>query len=229
MRHFTLRFGAALLTFIIGIVAAYIWHEQRPSPTKQVENVAQQPIKAGDTSVPESLDEGCDPAFEGRYSNYDYAFSVQIPKGMIGFGSCDTNHGFGIDLSNPTSRLWTERTRDDIWPQSYLYVDASYNSAEWKSLDEAMTVKLEYLKDDGVKDIELVSKTSTHLAKLRSIRFVARYNKSGEAMVNDVVLAFRERGDILYTLDLTTPISRYDKDRGIITQMQQAWRLQPLP
>jgi len=228
MSHFTVRFAVALLTFIIGIVCVSIGYVQRQSSTKQIENIAQQPVKAAGNSGIES-DKDCDPAFKEHYSNYDYAFSVQIPKGMIGFGSCLTNHGFGIDLTNPASRLWTERTRDGVYPQSYLFVDASYNGLEWQSLDEAMKANLEYLKDDGVKDIELVSKITAHLAKLRAIRFVARYNKFGEAMVEDVVLALRRDGDIVYSLELTTPASRYDIDKEIVTKMHQTWHLKPLP
>lgn len=229
MRRFTLRLAVALLTFIIGVVSASVWYMRRQASIKQMENTAQQPIKANDNSGAESPEEDCDPAFEGLYSNYDYAFSVQIPKGMIGFGSCVTNHGFGIDLTNPTSRLWLERVKDGIYPQSYLYVDASYNSLEWQSLDEAMKANLEYLKDEGGTNIELVSKTSTRLSKLRAIRFVARYNKSGEAMLSDTVIAFRNEGDIVYTLELTTFVSRYNKDKEIVTKIQQEWRLQPTP
>jgi hypothetical protein len=228
MRHFTIRFAVALLTFSIGIATAGIWYVQRHSAIEQTENKSQPSITVEARSVAESPDQDCTPAFEGRYSNYDYAFSVKVPKGMIGFGSCDTNHGFGIDLSDPTSHLWTEPSH--TWPHSYLYVDASYNGLEWQSLDEAMKANLEYLKDnERVTDIQLTSKTSTRLSKLRAIRFVTRFNKSGEATVEDVVIAFRKDADIVYTIDLTTPASPYDKDKDTLNELQESWRLQPLP
>lgn len=158
---------------------------------------------------------------KGRYSNYDYAYSVLIPKGLIGLMSPPPfpNHGFGIDLSKPQ--------------RSYLWVDASYGDApEGKSFDDAIKDNLDFVKGDGVTDIVLSQKISTNLSRLRAVRFVIHYKASGIAMVRETVLAFRKNGDdvaIVYSINLRTPTSRYSKDRRVIDELQKTWRLKPLP
>ena len=229
MRHITFRFAVAFFSFLIGLVSVSIWFVQQQPSIKQTEVIAEQPAKAVVNSEIENPNIDCNPTIESRYSNYDYAYSIQIPEGMIGVGGCMTNHGFGIDLSHPTSHTWIERAGKDFWPQSYLYVDASYNAAEWQSLDEILKDNLKMLRDyDAAANIELISKTPIRLANLRAIRFVARYNKSGEAIITDQILAFRDHHNIVYTLAVSTPASRYKKDREALNKIQQSWRLQPL-
>jgi hypothetical protein len=229
MWHLSTRLSVALLTFIAGTVLAGGWYAWRQSSIKRSEGVAQLPNESRVVSNVVPTERDCAPPFEGRYSNYDYAYSVQIPKGMIGFGSCVTNHGFGIDLMNPTSRVWTERGPEGIYPHSYLYVDASYNGTDWQSLDEAFRALVVNPKDEGITDVELVSRTPTNLSTLAAIRFVVRYTKSGQPMMRDLVLAFRGRDDIMYTIDLTSPVSRYEEDKKVLAWMQRTWRLQPVP
>ena len=64
------------------------------------------PYSDGDTPRVESEDEA--PAFEGTYSNDTYGYSVRIPAGMVGLGATPPapQHGFGIDLDNPSSTRW---------------------------------------------------------------------------------------------------------------------------
>jgi hypothetical protein len=228
MWHLSTRLSVALLTFIVGTILAGAWYALRQPSIQQPEGVAQ--LSNENREVPNVVlaEPDCDPAFEGRYSNYDYAYSVQIPKGMVGFGSCITNHGFGIDLTNPTSRVWTELTPKGIYPKSYVYVDASYNSAEWQSFDEAFRALVMNPKDKGITDVELVTRNPTHLSRLTAMRFVVRYAKFGQPMMRDMVLAFRGRNDIMYTIDLTTPVSSYEEDKKVLSWMQRTWRLQPV-
>lgn len=157
---------------------------------------------------------------KGRYSNYEYAYSVLLPKGWVGFMSYAPapNHGFGIDISRPQN--------------SYLWVDASYNSGMWTSFDDAIKDNLGFVKDDGVTDIVLIQRTSTSLSRLRAVRFIIHYKASGIAMIQETVLAFRRNGcdvDIVYSINLRTPTFRYSKDRRLIDELQKTWRLRPLP
>src|SRR5205085_5017149 len=99
MERLTLRFAIALLTFALGIVSERLCHVQRLSTVRQIKEATTRRIKGDDISDVENDDQDCPPAFEGCYSNYDYAYSVKVPRGMIGFGACVTNHGFGIDLT----------------------------------------------------------------------------------------------------------------------------------
>jgi len=99
----------------------------------------------------------------------------------------------------------------------------------WQSLNQAAKSNLEYLKEDGAFNIELVNKTRTRLSRLPAVRLVLKYNKSGEAVVKVLIIAFRKEGDIVYTLDLTTTALRYDNDNETLSRLQQTLVLQPLP
>ncbi|MDX6709085.1 MAG: hypothetical protein QOH96_101, partial [Blastocatellia bacterium] len=123
MHRFTLRVVVALLTFVVGLVSVSFLFKQRRSPSNQAPYIVLKSFKTphasdADDAADHSLD--CIPAFEGHYTNYDYAYSVQIPHGMIGFGACLTNHGLGINLADPTSRLWLEQAKGGIFPRSYV-------------------------------------------------------------------------------------------------------------
>ena len=232
MRRFTLRVAVALLTFVVGLVSVNFSFMQRRSSSSQAPYIVLKSFKTphasdADDAADHSLD--CIPAFEGRYSNYDYAYSVQIPDGMIGFGACHTNHGFGINLMDPTSRLWLEQAKGGIFPRSYLSVDASYSAEYWQSLNQAANSELKYLREDGAFNIELVNKTRTRLSGLPAVRLVLKYDESGETMVKVLVIAFRKEGDIVYTLHLTTTALRYDHDNETLSRLQQTLVLQPLP
>ena len=52
-------------------------------------------------------------------------------------------------------------------------------------------------------------------------------------MVEDQIVAFRsqpgEVSDIVYTIDLRTPVSRYSEDKRAVLQMQRSWLVDPLP
>jgi hypothetical protein len=226
MKRFAIRLVVALLTFLLGIGSAQLYPARRPSsvPFSKGEVVAR--LSSNDNSKAEAAEPECDPAIEGHYSNYDYAYAVDIPEGMLGFGSCVTNHGFGIDLTNPTSRHdW-----GSSFPNAYLYVDASYNSAELNSLDEAVTEEMSFLAEDKATDIRLESKTWTRLAGLRALRYIIRYHTGSEIKVEDTVLAFRGKDrDIIYTLSLSTPQARYEQDKAVMLKMHKSWHLQPLP
>jgi len=228
MRRLTLRVAVALLTFVVGLVSANFSFLQQPSSSSQAPYIVRKSFKTPHASDADDHSLDCIPAFEGRYSNYDYAYSVQIPDGMIGFGACHTNHGFGINLMDPTSRLWLKQTEDGTFPRSYLSVDASYN-VDWQSLNQAAKSNMEYLKEDGASNIELVNKTRTRLSRLPAVRLVLKYNKSGEAVVKVLIIAFRKEGDIVYTLDLTTTAFRYDRDNESLSRLQRTLALQPLP
>lgn len=228
MRNLILNVFVGLITCIVGLTSANLLFVPMPSPARQPENAVLQPDGGSNSVQAAPADEECPWRIEGRYSNYDYAFSIAVPRGMIGFGGCATNHGFGIDLSNPTSSQWFWQSAS---PRAYLYIDASYNSANLESLDEAVRTEMRFLEEDKVTNIVLVSKTRTHLGGLPAVHFTIHYNISGEAMVKDMVLAFRKEQseEIVYTISLTTALGRYQKDKEVMRRMQKTWGLQPLP
>jgi hypothetical protein len=229
-RRYFLHLSVFLLSLGIGAATSKL-HSPHRSP-RVLETLGPELRSAcTQTSTPASpSDPDCPPAFVKTYLNYDYAYSVSVPKGMIGYGACDTNHGFGINLLDPTSNWWTNHA----WPKSYLSVDASYNSAESISADEEVAGIIKFLKDKkGVSTVTLMVKTPTRLAHLAAVRAVIYYNEGGEAMVEDSMVAIRrQRSDesgIIYSIDLSTPMSRYEQDKVVLAQIQKSWRVCPLP
>lgn len=163
---------------------------------------------------------------EDRYHNYNYGFSVDLPGGMVGGTSPPPapQHGFGVDLDNPKSVRWL---RGDF-PESYLYVDGSYNSREWTRLDDAVREHLASLREGG-ENVRVVGRAKTTLAGLRAVRIVAHYEKDGAVVVSDEIVAFREDGDVVYTVELTTMLSNYERDRPALEEMRKTFCLQPIP
>ncbi|MBV9924670.1 MAG: hypothetical protein JOZ96_06465 [Acidobacteria bacterium] len=166
-----------------------------------------------------------DAVFEGRYENNVYGYSVEIPAGMVGLGARPPapQHGFGIDLDAPRSISWV---RGEGFPKSYVYVDGSYNTLEWEHLDDAVESRLGFLREKG-EDVRLLSRTPTRLGGLRAVRAVARYGVNGVEMVSDETVAFGDGGSPVYTLSLSTPLTKYEWDRQTLEAMLKSWRLQP--
>jgi len=175
-RPYLLNLVVFVLTLCIGVASLKLRtnHEQTPLAASQESGLRS--TNAQEPTVVSLSDPDCPPAFEKIYLNYDYAYSVSVPKGMIGYGACDTNHGFGINLLDPTNNWWTNHE----WPKSYLSVDASYNSAEITSADEEMAGLIQFLKDKkDVSTVTSIVKTPTRLARLPAVRAVTYYNEGG--------------------------------------------------
>jgi len=156
------------------------------------------------------------------YSNFDYGFAVKLPNDLVGFrpSSPAPNHGFGIDLSKQ--------------PVSYVWVDASYNSLDWESFDDAMNFQINTLKSEKNRGVVLLKKESAQLSTLKAIRFALKYKaaKTNEERIDELIVAFRnirKNDPIVYTIGITTSADRYEKDRNILLQLQQNWVLKKLP
>jgi hypothetical protein len=230
MRYLFLRLMVALVTAGIGIGSSS-FHPARCHRGMPFAKSRSLPLyKERDVFATETFDPDCPPAFKRRYFNYDYAYSVVIPGGMIGYGSCYTNHGFGIDLTDPTSNKWMKEKGN---PKAFLGVDAYYNAGDLKSFAEAIKQNMQFPNKERVTDIALVSVKRTHLARLPAVHFVIHYNQAGEAMIEDHVIAFRKEPgneiDILYSIELKTPQSRYVRDKEVASQIQNSWRSHRLP
>jgi hypothetical protein len=163
-----------------------------------------------------------DVVVKNRYSNYDYAYSVRIPKGLTGLQSPSPfpNHGFSIQLSEH--------------PQADLSVSADYNAAEWSSFNDAISAHEDFFKRKVSGQVNMVAKVRAVLAGLRAIRFTmkSRTSTSNDPEVREVLLAFRKvAGEvgIVYEIVLTTLTSRYNKDKHLIAALQKTWRLESLP
>ena len=184
-------------------------------------------VSMRDTRADEAEEE--DAVFgEGRYENYVYGYSVEIPAGTVGLGSPPPapQHGFGIDLDNPRSTAWV---RGPEFPKSYVYVDGSYNSPGWERLDDAVESRLSFLREKG-RDVRVQAREERLLGGLPAVRVMAHFEQDGVEMVSDEVVAFRgERGGgtaAVYTLSLSTPRSKYERDRPVLVALMKSWCLQ---
>lgn len=223
-RILDLRLSVVAAGFALGLASANLWTRQgdRQYPPLVVAVRTQSEKGSSDSSESQTCSD--DTRVEGRYYDYDFGFSVDLPKGMNGVVM---HHSFGIDLDNPQSVRWADGGE---FPKSYVSVDAHYNSLEWRSLDEAVRESLSYIEPDPGSKVTLLRKATTSLAGLRAARFVARYTKNGEPMVSDEIVAFRGEGrDVVYTIDLGTPEANYERDKAVVSEMQKTWCLQPLP
>ena len=177
----------------------------------------------------EDADEGEEEnaVFEGRYENNVYGYSVRIPEGMVGRGSTPPapQHGFGIDLDNPRSAAWARGTE---FPKSYVYVDGSYNSLEWERLDDAVNSQLSFLREKG-RNVSVQVREQTRLGGLPAVRVMAFYEEDGVGMVSDEVVAFDDAAgpSIVYTVSLSTPRSKYERDKPVLEALMKSWCLQP--
>lgn len=220
----------AALAFGCGAGLAYaLKREPRPECVAVAEVKPADPARA-EVSIkdtPEDDAEGGNLVFDGgRYENYTYGYSVEIPDGMIGLGETPPapQHGFGIDLDNPRSTHWPQQTE---FPKSYVYADGSYNSLDWEGLGDAVRFNLRCLRERG-RNVRVRSRTATRLGGLRAVRVVAFYELGGVEMVSDEIVAFGSEASPVYTLSLSTPRSKYERDRPVLEALRKGWCLQPV-
>lgn len=157
----------------------------------------------------------------GQYTNYEYGYTVSIPKGFVGISdpSPQPQHGFGITLSKQ--------------PKAEILVGGTYNAAEYESLDEAVDADLDWLKKQ-VTELEVLKRAPTTLGNLQAMQLMVRYKSpaSGETMMRDLITAIRNRKEetgIVYEIGLTTPEARHDEDSKVFDQVVKTWTLKPLP
>jgi hypothetical protein len=235
MRKLIIRFTVTLitftvgfLTFIIGVITATVWVSlRRPSlQPKSPATVAPIVIAANaelrQDEIPDLENTSHLVAHKRRYSNYEYAYSISIPQGLVGLGDPAPfpQHGIGITLSKQ--------------PKSYIWLDGSYNALQWQSLDEAIDLHLDWFAEDGV-ELRVLKREKMFLQKLPAMRLVVRYRSlaTNELRVWDIVIAFRSNGGeesgITYTLGLIAPESRYAEDVKTFEKIIKDWRVKQLP
>jgi hypothetical protein len=119
-------------------------------------------------------------------------------------------------------------------PKADLSVSASYNAAEWSSFNDAINAHLRYFNHAVGSQVSVVVRAPTVLGGLKAIRFTMKPKTSAanDPEVREVLLAFRKApGEvgIVYEIVLTTPSSRYEKDKQLLADIQRRFRLRVLP
>ena len=160
-------------------------------------------------------------AVVGLYANPNYAYSVRLPYGLVGFHdpAPQPNHGIGQWLDGG----------------GYLWVDGSYNSLDWQSLEEAVDANLGFLAEDSVSTVDELERRRSGLGNLDGMRLVARYqNQEGTAMIEKILIAIRRAeeptgSDIVYTVTLRTPETHHHQHQPTLNAIADSFRLHPLP
>ena len=157
----------------------------------------------------------------GSYYNCSYGYAFRIPKGFVGRGEPDGHPQHGV-------RIWSSEHRE-----SYVWIDGSFNSLEWQTLDDAAKFQQEALNDRGT-DVSLIERQVTRLGRLKALRLTFSYRENGAEtrIIEEMVLARRrskEEPEIIYTIGLKTPQTTYQRDRRMFENVLRTWQLKPLP
>lgn len=151
------------------------------------------------------------PQFAGTYRNFPYGFRVRIPRGLTAYGSPAPapSHGAGIILS------WE--------PRSYLYVDGTYNVLDFASLEAVADQAEGFVRQDALKVIG-VARTPAWLGRYRALRITMHHTcGSGDTFVADKFILLSR--NIVYTVTLTSPESRYRSDRAVLEAIARSFEL----
>jgi len=168
-----------------------------------------------------STQAGSDAAITGQYLNNEFGYGTTVPKSVAAHPASGlaAKHGFVIDLH--------------VNPRAYLWVDGSRNDQGWKSFDDAVSARIDDIKEAGGIHIVVLEKERTHLAGLRALRCTLRYDTSDsrDPTVQELVVAFRKIDtgvDLVYTIGLTAPEWLRARHHKLIEEIKKTWKLRPL-
>ncbi len=156
---------------------------------------------------------------ETEYLNENYLYLIAVPRGF----KCEVakppapDHGCRIGLSKGQ--------------EAYIFVDGSYNAAEYPSASDAFLLRMDRIFKEAT-EITVLSRFPTQLGGLPAERAVFTHRRVGDKAVilEDVVTALRVvpgRTEIIYTVGLISPPGRYRKDKEILDLILSSWRNQP--
>lgn len=161
-------------------------------------------------------DVSAEPIYKSEYRNEVFGFSVVIPDGLEGKGSAEPmpQHGFLITLSEEEEII--------------ISIEGSYNAPLWSSLDEAFKA---ISSIDRPKDSKLVGQGNSLLAGRPAKWFVIQYTSGkgiGSVRVKKQIITLRAcpepEVDVIYSLTLNTPETRFQEDNLILERLTQSWK-----
>jgi hypothetical protein len=146
----------------------------------------------------------------GRYVNYAEGFSVGIPRKLI---------GRRVRVSGPERGVSIVLSRDCA---GIVRFDGDPNPLEWATTAIAASETAGFSKDRGGF---IVRRYKTRMGRLPASGVTVHYRDSQD--VEDIVVAFRPRGGPMYTAELLTAASRYERDRKRFIDVLRRFRLEP--
>jgi hypothetical protein len=158
---------------------------------------------------------------KGVYSNIDYAYSVKVPEGVIGFQAPppSPNHGFGFPVEK-TGNLW---------------VDASYDSLYWETPEVAAEASIGYLNEEAESGVQEIERVTMRLGSLPALRLVIKYtDKSGTEIAEILIRAIRkskykDNVGIVYTIGARVPAFQLEGVGPVIDKIIESFQLLPEP
>ncbi len=159
--------------------------------------------------------------WRGKYVNFEYGYSLAIPRGLIGVSPPAPWPQHGVDI-----RL----TQDN---RAHIFVNADFSASDYPSLDAALDSDLEEVRKNRT-NVTIVNRGPQNLGSLKAIGVVLKYKDktSDETIVEESLTAIRRKRRpeeaILYTIRLKTPEVRYRDDLESFLRVVRSWRLRPL-
>lgn len=168
----------------------------------------------------------------GKYVNYSYGFSINIPAGLKGTWNsarcvarndgcvCMSDHGRIIPLS--------ERQNDtDHWIEAYA---GFATDVDKPALKDAVDKRLDWIRDrSSAGSVSLLRRSDIKIDGIKARRVVVRYRdkESGRWMIEDFVEALRGRAgvDVEYSVCLRSPVDSYERDKPIFNQLLSTFGL----
>ena len=145
-----------------------------------------------------------------RYFNYAEGFSIAIPRGFRGRAGQEAGpeRGVAVPLSCDCTGV--------------MVVYGEANSFEWATPADAITWEVQIqAKNDPQAEIQ---RYRTRLGNLKAAAVTIRHPATSE--VEDIVVAFRPRGEPIYTARLSTIEERYKRDRDVFMKALRGFRLE---
>jgi hypothetical protein len=187
---------------------------------------SQQGNPRGEAACPDTV------SWTGKYTNYDYGFTVVIPKSVTGFwnsAACVSGPG-GCTCMSDHGRIIPLGTEPDE-PERHIEVYAGYaadldDPTVQQEVDKHVDWARERSRDDSVT---VASQSNLLLAGLTARRTVVRYfdKKLNTWMIEDFVEALRDR-NIEYSVYLRTRAEAYKHDVPVFESVVKSFRLRKL-
>ncbi len=159
--------------------------------------------------------------WRARYTNFEYGYSITIPRGLVGLSPPAPwpQHGIEITLSRNH--------------HAHILTNADFSAIDYPSLDAAVDSDLKE-PENNAQEVQVVNRHREWLGHLEAIRVMVRYKDavSGATFVEETTTAIRrakrpEEG-VLYTIKLVTPEQRYESNRKVFESILRSWRLRRL-
>ena len=168
--------------------------------------------------------------WHGRYSNCDYGYYVELPKGAIAHSPKppQPNHGAVMDLASP-------RSNRELVPhlRRSLSMNSTYDASGLSSLDSIAKKELSLMRQ-GKQNFRVLTEHPAHLAGLPGKLIQVSYAGSrGLAIVLEMI-AYRPPGPhglggIVYRLKLRSTSTALDQDKRTFHALLAGFHLTPLP